>query len=64
MQIWGKYIFPHTWHIGQVGNVSVKHDIYVSYIAATCMQRNNTYHGCDHMVVGFTTTCAISIYHH
>jgi len=21
-------------------------------------------HGCDHMVVGFTTTCAISAYHH
>jgi len=20
--------------------------------------------GCDHMVVGFTTTCAISVYHH
>ena len=21
-------------------------------------------HGCDRMVVGFTTTCAISTYHH
>jgi len=22
------------------------------------------HHGCDRMVVGFTTTCAISAYHH
>ena len=33
-----------------------------SFIAAMCVLFRN--HGCDRMIVGFTTTCAISAYHH
>jgi hypothetical protein len=40
-------------------NIAAKKNIklMMSYISA----RGS--HGCDHMVVGFTTTCAISAYH-
>jgi hypothetical protein len=44
-----------------------KHRYFV--LAADCITVNPVYegrgcHGCDRMVVGFTTTCAISAYHH
>ena len=29
-----------------------------------CMENVSGRHGRDHMVVGFTTTCVISAYHH
>jgi uncharacterized protein YqhQ len=64
--MWKIYISTHMTHMSGwymfLLNVTYMYHTRVSYIAA--MQRNNTYHGCDHMVVGFTTTCAISIYHH
>jgi hypothetical protein len=34
------------------------------YPIATCENIERGSHGCDRMVVGFTTTYAISAYHH
>ena len=39
----------------------------VSIILQSFLNNTYSYRGCpgsDHMVVGFTTTCAISAYHH
>jgi len=45
-----------------VNFVQIKFDIYISKFLLTCLSRKGR--RChDRMVVGFTTTCAISAYH-
>jgi hypothetical protein len=54
-----EYLKKNEKKLAQSFNFTFKYnDIFLSGVVAVC------HNGCNRMVVGFTTTCAISAYHH
>ena len=55
------YLFDSHAFLDQSKNIAMT----PIYDCLTCSKwHHRGHHGCDRMVVGFTTTCAISTYHH